>query len=350
MDWVMGQNERKSAMRFGVLLVLAAWLAAPANAQKWANDMFAETTHDFGKVPVGSNTQFVFEFTNGYRETVHVASVRSTCGCTIPSVLDATVQSRQKGRILAVFNTKSFLGPRAAAVTVVFDKPFYAEVQLNVAGEILSDVSISPAEVAFGQVTSGEEHVSQVKVAFLNRPNLLIEDVRSLSDDLRVRLSGPIKTAGKVEYALKVTLKDTVQPGELGERLTLVTNDPSCQNVVVSVSGKVRPQVEVKPEAVHFASVQSGKVASERLLLRGDSEFSIEKIDCDDDRFSFKYPETAAKIHFVQMTFTADDSVQGEFKVPVRIVTNLGKTGAATCVVTGMVPAASVVAERSKND
>lgn len=313
--------------------------ASPLFAQQWANAMFAEKAHNFGKVPSNSNTQFVFEFTNAYRETVHVASVRSTCGCTTPSVLDATVESRKTGRILATFNTKSFTGPKSATVTVVFDKPFFAEVQLLVSGEILSDVNISPPEVGFGQVSAGKPQVSEVRVSFLNRPNIKIEDVRSLYSDLKVRLAGPVRTGGRVDYTLSVTLKDSAKPGEIGERLTLVTNDPTHQSVVIGVTGNVRPPIEVKPDAVHFDSVVSGKTATERLLLRADSEFKIKNIECEDERFKFELPEGSKKVHFLKMTFTADKENLGEFKVPVKIETDLGESAVATCLVTGSVPA-----------
>jgi hypothetical protein len=310
------------------------------HAVDWASEMFPEKLHDFGKVPSNSNTQYVFEFTNKYRETIRVASVRSTCGCTIPTVLDATVESRKKGRILAVFNTKSFTGPKSATITVVIDKPYYAEVQLVVAGEILADVNVSPAEVAFGQVTAGQTPTRDVRVTFLNRPNLRVKDVRSLFSDLSVRMTEPVVAGNRVDYNLSVTLKDTAKPGEIGERLTLVTNDPGYQTVTIGVTGAVRPMIEVKPAAVHFEGVASGGEATDRLLLRAAKEFSIKNVECADPRFSFEVPGDAKKVHFLKLTFRADGQKLGEFKVPVTIKTDLGEAAVATCMLTGSVIAA----------
>ena len=51
-------------------------------------------------------------------------------------------------------------------MTVYFDKPTYAEVQLQVAGFIRSDVVLQPGEIDFGNVdlgtigrTAGENHL-----------------------------------------------------------------------------------------------------------------------------------------------------------------------------------------------
>ena len=71
-------------------------------------------------------------------------SVRSSCGCTMPSVTQATVKTHETSAILAVFNTKAFLGQRGGTVTVTIDKPFHAEVQLVVRGFIRGDVMLTP--------------------------------------------------------------------------------------------------------------------------------------------------------------------------------------------------------------
>ena len=50
------------------------------------------------------------------------------------------MKTYEKGAIVATFNTNSFHGQRGATLTVIIDKPFYAEVQLHVRGYIRSDV------------------------------------------------------------------------------------------------------------------------------------------------------------------------------------------------------------------
>ena len=60
-----------------------------------------------------------------------------------------------QGTIVAIFNTTAFLGQHGATITVVLDKPFYAEVQLHVSGFIRSDVQIEPGSVQMGQFEQG---------------------------------------------------------------------------------------------------------------------------------------------------------------------------------------------------
>ena len=101
-------------------------------AQKWARDMFEVTQHDFEVVPRGAKTEYEFKFTNKYRENVHVSSVRTSCKCTIPRIGKNELKTYEEGSVIAEFKTSDFVGARSAVITVVFDRPFYAELQLIV--------------------------------------------------------------------------------------------------------------------------------------------------------------------------------------------------------------------------
>src|SRR5687767_5510390 len=136
----------------GHLLLIAV---APAPAKEWAQKMFKVKSHEFGHVARGSKTEFAFEITNCYEEDVHIADVRTSCGCTTPTITKPTLKTWEKGAVVAAFNTRSFLGQRSATLTVVIDRPYYAEVQLTVNGYIHSDVDFQPGSVAFGEVDEG---------------------------------------------------------------------------------------------------------------------------------------------------------------------------------------------------
>lgn len=93
---------------------LAAWIVAIAfvpfaSGADWAQKLFKETKHDFGTVSRNAKTEYAFVLENCFEEDVHIASVRSSCGCTKPIITKNTLKAWEKGEILAQFNTKSFL-------------------------------------------------------------------------------------------------------------------------------------------------------------------------------------------------------------------------------------------------
>ena len=77
-----------SVARFSAAALVATLVCLPgsASAQEWAQKMFSVTSHNFGTVAKGSKAEYRFTFRNLYKEDVHVSGVRTSCGCTTPTV------------------------------------------------------------------------------------------------------------------------------------------------------------------------------------------------------------------------------------------------------------------------
>jgi hypothetical protein len=187
--------------------------------------MFPVTSHDFRTVGRGTKSEYHFEFTNPYQEDVHIAKVRTSCGCTTPSVTQDTVKTHETAAVVATFNTRTHIGQKAATVTVVFDKPYYAEVQLKVSGFIRTDITFDPPEVAFGEIPEGQPREREVVITHSGNRDWKITDVRSHCTNLQVRLDPPERTTSTVRYRMLVRLDDSMDDGDFRERLTLISND-----------------------------------------------------------------------------------------------------------------------------
>lgn len=332
---MIGSLVRSSLTGCIALLSLMS-LASSANAQNWAEKMFTETNHDFRVVGRGTKAEYKFEFRNLYEETVHVQGVRSSCGCTTPTVSDDTLETHETSSIVATLNTSTFIGQKAATVTVVFDQPYYAEVQLKVSGFIRTDVTFDPPEVDFGQCKNGEVKEKDITITHRGNSSWRLTDVRSHCDDFAVKLEQPIIQPNMVQYKMRVRMKDTMEEGEIRERLTLVSNDAKFPTIEMSIAGMIRPTISVSPAAVSLGTTESGKTVSKRLLVRGEEAFEIKEVRCPDDRFQFEIPEGKKKLHFVEMKFTGGDE-PARVAQRIEIVTDLPGNKTAECVATGTV-------------
>ena len=143
--------------------LVALLLTVPAFGQDWAAKMFSTTSHDFGVVARGSTAEYAFVLENLYVEEVHIASVRASCSCTTPEIKTPTLKTHEKGAILAKYNTSGFVGPKAATLTVTFDKPFVAEVQLQVRGHVRGEAAVNPAIVASGKAGEDREREREIQ-------------------------------------------------------------------------------------------------------------------------------------------------------------------------------------------
>ena len=324
-----------SLLAFCTLVVACFGSPQALFGQEWVKDMFVEVDHDFGTVPRGANAEFEFKLTNKYEEDVRIASVRSSCGCTIPRIKGKkqTLKTYEDGAIVCEFNTRSFIGPKSAVVTVVFTAPFYGEMQLNVKGNIRSDIVTEPGVIEFGEVARGEEKESKVRVSYAGTKAWQITDVRSANQNLGVKLT-EMANGGRKAYEMSVRLKKSAPAGSFSDQIVLVTNDPQYNLVTIPVRGNVlRP---LQATAVNLGSVKTGGEVTSRLVIRSRTPFEVKDVSCKDDRFQFTLPKGKRSAHLIPIVFKAGDDVAA-FRKKITITTDLPEENVVTTEITGNV-------------
>ena len=325
-----------SALFLIILSVASCWTPS-ANAENWASKMFAETNHDFGAVSRNAKTEYAFVIENIYEEDVHIASVRSSCGCTKPVVNKKTIKTWEKSEIVAQFNTRSFIGNKSALITVVIDQPYYAEIQLTVHGHIRSDIVTEPGEINFGEVAVGSKREMPIRISYAGRNDWKILDIRGNSDFLSVRLD-PVKRQGNLSvFTIHVTLMETAPIGELQDELTVVTNDPQGSEFSLPTMARIVAPVSVTPNQIAMGDVTTGQTKADRFIVKGKRPFKITEIQCEDDRFEFKLPSDSKPVHVIPFAFRGEEGASGDFRQSLLIKTDLGESFVAECVVTGQV-------------
>lgn len=325
------------ALALALALQLLSWTSTTTvQGQDWVRPMFEEVSHDFGNVPRGAKAEYEFVLTNKYQETLHIAQVRSSCGCTIPRIANANLKTYEKGAIICEFNTRSFIGPKSAVITVVFTAPYHGEMQLMVKGDILSDIVAEPGEIQFGELDQATEKMTTVKVRYTGKNRAWqITDVRSANQDLGVKLNRIESRAGPIEYQMQVRLKDSAPAGAFSDQIVLVTNDNQHNLVTIPVRGNVLPPLVV-PVSVELGTVRVGQVKKERIVIKSNENFEVTKVECADPRISFSpTPGKSSKVHLIPIEFLSDTA--GAFRDIVTIQTTLPEGGVASTQISGNV-------------
>ena len=330
-----------------VVIAVVMWMmAAPVSGSAradWARRLFETTRHDFGVVARAAKTEYAFKFTNTLDADVHIASVYSSCGCTSPRVVKRTVKSGETGYIIARFNTRSFQGQRGATVTVVFDRPWYAEVQLDVRGYIRRDVVFDPGKVDFGSVDQGQGAERTVRLEYAGWDDWRIVDVRSPWPYLSVEAKETHRGGGRVGYRLIAHLAEDAPAGYLNAELTVLTSDRRMKRVPLTVTGQIRPALAVNPGLLFLGNVTAGSRCQKRVVVRAHQPFRITKVECDDPRFRFEVSDEAKRLHFISVFFQADDA-PGEVARKIRVFTDLdgGRQAELTATATVVFPVTAV--------
>jgi len=328
---VLGGNTVIRNLIFSVLILLAS--TTSAFSQSWARKMFKVTSHDFGTVARGSKQQFEFNFTNLYKEDIQIAGVRTSCGCTTPTIKDdrRTIKTHETGTIVATYNTHSFLGNRSATITVTINKPFYAEVQLSASGYIRSDVVFSPGVVNFGETDQGTTDERKIKINYAGRNDWKIVDIRSANPSLEVELSKASRSEGRVKYEMLVKLKPDAKAGFLQDELIIVTDDQQNTTIPLTVEGRIISPLTVSPASLFIGIVEPGEKVTKQLIVRGNQPFKVTNVGCPDGCFHFKVTDQVKKVHRIPITFTAGKE-PGKIEQTIEIQTDLGAGMSASCV------------------
>lgn len=333
---VLGAKQSFALQKLAIALAcVLSFAGVQLHAQQWANDLFPEKIIDFGSVSRNARTEHVFQFKNTFEEDIHIRSVRSSCGCTKALIAREWVRSGESGAIVAQFNTRSFIGKKNASITVVFDQPYYAEVQLMVSGDIMSDIVTNPGEVRFGDVDVGTKRALPIEISYAGRADWEIRDVRGKSEHLEVLLNRNERRGSGVGYILEVRLRDDAPVGALRDELIIVTNDPENSEFTIPVSASVNPPIMITPKLVSLGGVRRGSTIQQRMIVRGKVPFEIAEIICEDERFEFRLPQGKKPVHVVPFSFRGE--ADKEIRQTVIVRTNLGDEMNAECQVIGQV-------------
>jgi hypothetical protein len=332
---------------------LAGWLwlgcaVSPSAAEQWALDMFRprpdaepNTEFDFGTVAKGAKVEHRFAFQNPYLEDAHVQSARVSCGCTTPEIPSQVLRTWDKADVVAKVDTRSFEGQKDVTITVKFDRPFTAEVQLHIHCYIRRDVVVQPGAIQFGSVLPGMGARQQVSVSYaVGRPDWQILRVESGNPSLSAEAIETGRGNGLVNYDLIVSLAKDAPAGYLRDELHLVTNDanPRTARVPVPVEGVVRAAVTAFPSPLYMGSVELGKSAVRQIILSGGTAFRILKVDSTDPRFQCTPAATAGTLHRLPVAFQAGQ-VPGKAWGKIVIRTDAGTAPVEVTVQADVLPA-----------
>ena len=305
------------------ILAFLALAAYPCFGQEWAAKMFKTTDHDFGTVARGSKAEFDFTFSNLYIDDVHVVTAYSSCGCTSVDVVKPTLKTYEEGIVRAVFNTPTFLGSRAATITVIIDKPMPAEVLLSVRGVIRGDVVFEPGSVQLGDVPEGTPVERAVRVNRSGWGDWQITDVKSSNPHISAKVVNTNRQNGWTTADLSVMLDKEAPAGYLRDHLLLATSEGQSVQMPLPVEGRVISNLTVSPSSLFMGLVQPGQEVTKSLVVKGTHPFKVLQITCEDKAFKFaKVSDEAKPVHVIPVIFSAGKT-EGKVTKTIRIVTDL---------------------------
>jgi len=303
----------------------------------WTATAFPIQTHDFGTVAVAAKTEFRFPVHNDTGKTLHLRSVRASCGCTTPIIETEYIAPGQVGSILARLNTETNRGQKSATLTVVIDQPAYTEVRLKVTGYIRQDLVISPGSVEFGKVSAGEASTKSIRMTYAGRSDWAVVEVKSALPWVTATAQLEQRSGINATYSLTVRIDPSTPEGIFRDELIVMTNDRAKPRVPVLINGELESNLSVAPQSLALGEIKPGEVLEKRLVIRGKSPFTIESITLEGWQVDFDAPTEAKAMHMIPIRLTATGGALGKLTSHLIVKTSGGVAASASSTVTAIV-------------
>ncbi len=247
-----------------------------------------ETVFNFGNIERGTSMTHIFKVRNVGKRPLRVEVASTTCKCTVGNLSKEEIAPNEESEVLLEWVAKTGPGPFRHGATLSTNDPTQSTVELSVEGQVVESTAMSPSELIFGTVRTGESpSASLYLMNFLDQeieitdyelsdPNLAKHmEIAITPVDLSELPSPDAKSGLKVTatYQAKRTL------GPFRSWLTITTNLKNAQKLTVPIAGNVVGDVSVfgpgwnAPKGLlrmgTFDSKQ-GKAVKLKLAIRGE--------------------------------------------------------------------------------
>jgi hypothetical protein len=300
-------------MLLGLLGLAFTGHPVPAQGQDWLASALPERAYDFGTVARGSQIRHTFPVLNRTDAEIRIVDWRTKCGCTNVRVGSKVIPPGTQTTVEATIDTSKFLGYKPSGLTLIFDRPNFAEVDLNLTCFIRGDLVLTPGQVDFGIVQRSEKMpAAALTLTYAGgRSDWEITKMKTRTSLIKAELREQGRTAdGQVNFSLTARLQPGVPNGYFKDEITLITNDPSSPTIPVSVVANIQSSVSVTPSIINFGGIRPGQSVSKTVLVRSRSSepFSITKLSPSDDELKAVEPDTKPnRVHQVTLTFKAPE-------------------------------------------
>jgi len=204
-----------------VLLALTIWLGT-ARAQL----VFAHTTLELYPAPQADSAKAVYTFHNAGAKPVHIAMVKSSCDCTVPSLAKQDFAPGEEGEVEVIFTFHKRSGTQEKYLQVISNAPGHPAIVLTLRVTIPMVLDLDPMFAEWRRGDPPAPHAIDVTIL--------------LPDPVHV-------TLGKVDRTHFACTLETLVPGR-HDRITIT---PASTAVEATVAIPV--ETDYTPHAIAFA-------------------------------------------------------------------------------------------------
>ncbi len=218
-----------------------------------AVNLFAEPSakvdqleYDFGTVKEGKVVEHSFYIKNVGDDTLIIARVHSSCGCTAALASNDEIPPGDSAEIKATFKSKGFAGTIKKKVYVDTNDPSHYRITFTITGYVepkpAPQGELSKTVMEVGTLQIGVIETLHVYLKNVGKKDLTVDGIETTGlDILPPFVPDPISPGDSVRLNFQLKAE---KPGRLNSLVTVITNAPRRPRVYLRVKGYVKGEGE----------------------------------------------------------------------------------------------------------
>ncbi len=276
---------------------------------------FDEESFAFGDIWDHKKVSHEFTFTNTGTEPLKITDVKTSCGCTVPSLSKTEYAPGESGKITVIFNPENRTGPQHKVVTVTTDSKLTPTVKIAFTAKVSKVLEVKPPVANVGRIFKNEE--KGLKIHIIGRTDDFkawpAEKQPEDSKYFHIKSVETVETQvdgqTRRETVVRVWVEKGVPVGRHSAGLIVKTNDPR------------RPELELRCIVTVVGDLQGRppRFALGRLEPGQDYEQTIRLVNRVADPFKITGVESTGEIRDVEITYApVEEDKYDAYEITVR--------------------------------
>jgi len=260
-----------------------------------------ETVFEFGNIERGTSMSHVFKIRNVGQLPLMVEVASTTCKCTVGNLSQEKLGPNEESEVLLEWVAKTGPGPFRHGAVLSTNDPTQSSIHLTVEGQVVESTAMSPPQLIFGTVRSGESTTASLYLmSFLDQQFQVLD--YELSDEAVAKqieisitpvdpeeLPSPDAVSGVQVTATYLPAKTV---GPFRSWLIIKTDLKNAEKLTVPIAGNVVGDISIfgpgwnGPKGLlRMGSFSSGKgrIVKLKVAVRGEhaqeAKFEVAEVD-----------------------------------------------------------------------
>jgi hypothetical protein len=238
---------------------------------------FEKTVHDFGEMDIRQKGECEFRFKNTGSGLLEIGRIKSTCGCTVPTLDKKQYQAGEEGVIKVKYSGQGKPGSVAKHIYVNTNDTENPKVELTIKANVVSNIEVSPSKISFPE---WEKKANAPDITLKSKDGEAFAITGFTSTDNVIRADFDPNTSA-TDFVLKPKVdvqKLTDYPvGVIGIKLT------HSKQHSIGIPYEVIAKFQAKPSRLLLRKIEPNKPQTREVLIESASgePFEIDSISSE---------------------------------------------------------------------